>query len=109
MEDDYAHPYCEVQLAAHGAYTRRKMAAEMKFWMSAKAGAGTVLDYIGGRNVLSGGFGTLTPTKRLRTPSSDIGPDTFYKYNLTPRAKWTTPRPRARAGADNAQLCLRGS
>ena len=36
------------------------------WWMSAKAGAGTVPDWCGGRYVLNGGFGTLSPAKRLR-------------------------------------------
>ena len=74
-----AHPFCtfeftddfldmspDVELTAHGALTRRRMAAEMNLWMSAKAEAGTCVDYIGGRHVITGGFGTLAPHKRAR-------------------------------------------
>ena len=39
---------------------------EANFWLSAKAGAGTVIDFIGGRKVLNGGFGCMPPTKQAR-------------------------------------------
>jgi hypothetical protein len=42
------------------------MAKEMNLWMSSKAEAGTCIDYIGGRHLVTGGFGTLAPHKRAR-------------------------------------------
>ena len=42
------------------------MAKEMNLWMSSKAEAGTCIDYIGGRHLITGGFGTLAPHKRAR-------------------------------------------
>ena len=76
---DQAHPFCcfeftddfldltpETNLVAVGARTRRQMAKEMNLWMSSKAEAGTCIDYIGGRHLITGGFGTLAPHKRAR-------------------------------------------
>ena len=74
-----AHPFCTFEftddfldvtpctkLTAVGARVRREMAREMNLWMSAKAEAGSCVDYIGGRHLITGGFGTLAPHKRAR-------------------------------------------
>ena len=44
----------------------RTACRECNYWLSEKACAGTVLDYIGGRLVLNGGFGCISPSKRAR-------------------------------------------
>lgn len=64
--DDFLDHSCDIQLTAHGAVTRRRIAKQLNLWMSSKNEAGTVVDYIGGRHVISGGFGTLSPEKRTR-------------------------------------------
>ena len=64
--DDFLDITPDTQLTATGALIRRKMAKEMNLWMSSKAEAGSCVDYIGGRHVICGGFGTLSPHKRTR-------------------------------------------
>ena len=64
--DDFLDMTPDTALTAVGALTRRKMAKEMNLWMSSKAEAGSCVDYIGGRHVICGGFGTLSPHKRTR-------------------------------------------
>jgi hypothetical protein len=64
--DDFLDITCDIPLTAVGARVRREIAAQINLWMSSKAEAGTCIDYIGGRHLIAGGFGTLAPHKRVR-------------------------------------------
>ena len=64
--DDYEFLYAGPELAAIGTRIWRDMNRQANFWLSTKSGAGTILDFIGGRLVLNGGFGCLSPSKRAR-------------------------------------------
>ena len=64
--DDFRTSYACVRVAAHGQLTLRLMARECNLLMSSKVGCGTVVDTIGGRSVITGGFGCLSPFKRSR-------------------------------------------
>jgi hypothetical protein len=64
--DDYAHVYVGPELFAAGTLIWRTICGKANYWLSAKACAGTVLDYIGGRVALNGGFGCLSPSKHAR-------------------------------------------
>ena len=64
--DDYKFTYVGPELTAAGTLIWRTMCRRANYWLSAKACAGTVLDYIGGREVLNGGFGCLPSTKHSR-------------------------------------------
>ena len=69
--DDFAWIYVgsaepEHDLAAHGTMLWRRQCTRARLIMSDKVGGGTVLDWIGARIVINGGFGTLTPQKRAR-------------------------------------------
>ena len=70
--DDFFDVACAIDLSAHGALTRRQMAKELGLWMSRKTSCGTVVDYIGGRHVLAGGFGTVSPPKRARCVGQSV-------------------------------------
>ena len=64
--DDYEHTFVGPELFAAGSFIWRIMCDKANYWLSAKEGAGTVIDYIGGRLVLNGGYGCLPPTKHAR-------------------------------------------
>ena len=64
--DDYKLEFVGPELLAAGARIWRTECRKANYWLSEKACAGTVLDYIGGRLVLNGGFGCITPSKRAR-------------------------------------------
>ncbi|KOO32751.1 hypothetical protein Ctob_016308 [Chrysochromulina tobinii] len=64
--DDYKLEFVGPELLAAGARLWRTACRECNYWLSEKACAGTVLDYIGGRLVLNGGFGCISPSKRAR-------------------------------------------
>ena len=64
--DDFDHTFIGPELAARGALEFNAMNTEANIRMSDKEGAGTVIDFIGGRTVLNGGFGCLPPAKRAR-------------------------------------------
>jgi hypothetical protein len=64
--DDYILKFVGPELAAAGTLIWIQVCAACNFWLSSKEGAGTVIDYIGGRQVLNGGFGCLPPTKHSR-------------------------------------------
>ena len=64
--DDYKLVFVGPELLAAGARIWRTACRECNYWLSEKACAGTVLDYIGGRLVLNGGFGCVSPSKRAR-------------------------------------------
>ena len=64
--DDYKLMFVGPELLAAGARIWRTACRECNYWLSEKACAGTVLDYIGGRLVLNGGFGCISPSKRAR-------------------------------------------
>ena len=70
--DDFWDLACEPELCAHGALTRRRLAAEINLWMSSKASCGTSGDYIGARSCLTGGFGTATIEKRGRCVADSL-------------------------------------
>lgn len=48
------------------------MCNKANYWLSEKAGAGTVVDFIGGRLVLNGGFGCLSPSKHARAVADSM-------------------------------------
>ena len=54
------------ELTTKGGELWRTQMNEMNVWMSAKVGAGTVIDSIGGRFVLNGGYSCLVPNKKTR-------------------------------------------
>ena len=64
--DDFKIDFVSGELAAAGARIWRQMNKKANFWLSPKCGAGTVIDFIGGRQVLNGGFGCLSANKRAR-------------------------------------------
>ena len=64
--DDYEHVYVGPELTAAGARIWRAICGKCNYWLSTKSGAGTVFDYIGGRIVLNGGFGCMSPSKSAR-------------------------------------------
>ena len=66
--DDYFFKCISPELAAKGAALWQSMTRRGRIRMCSgrKKGLGTVIDAIGARNVLSGGFGTLIPAKRMR-------------------------------------------
>jgi hypothetical protein len=70
--DDYKLDFLGPELLAAGSLIWRSMCREGNYWLSAKACAGTVVDYIGGRLVLNGGFGCLSPTKHARAVSNSM-------------------------------------
>ena len=66
--DDYQFHFVSPSLAAKGAVLWNDMTdrGRIRMCSGVKKGLGTVVDGIGARNVLSGGFGTLLPAKRMR-------------------------------------------
>ena len=64
--DDYQLTFVGPELAAVGTMIWRRINKSCNFWLSTKCGAGTVIDYIGGRMVLNGGFGCLPMGKQAR-------------------------------------------
>ena len=64
--DDFKFEFVGPELLAAGALIWRTACGKANFWLSEKAGVGTVLDYIGGRLILNGGFGCISPSKRAR-------------------------------------------
>jgi 8-oxo-dGTP pyrophosphatase MutT (NUDIX family) len=64
--DDIFQNYIGTEMAAMGVYLLRRQCNNARLRMSSKVGAGTVIDYVGARHMLSGGFGCLTPVKRAR-------------------------------------------
>ena len=70
--DDYYFAYVGPELAAAGTRLWRDIASKTNFWLSTKSGAGTVIDFIGGRLVLNGGFGCLPPSKHARAVADTI-------------------------------------
>ena len=64
--DDYAIKYVGPELSSVGTSIWRSCNRKANYWLSAKCGAGTVIDFIGGREVLNGGFGCMPPTKHTR-------------------------------------------
>lgn len=64
--DDYKFTYVGPELTAEGTAIWRRLCKQSNYWLSAKSGAGTVVDFIGGREVLNGGFGCLPPSKHAR-------------------------------------------
>ena len=70
--DDYTFAYLSADLAAQGTAEWHALNKEARVEMAAidKKGGGTVVDCIGARHVLSGGFGTVTPAKRARVLSA---------------------------------------
>ena len=65
--DDFKFTYCGAELGAEGTFLWRQQCSEAKLNMSSKVGGGTVVDYVGARYVLNGGFGCVVPSKRDRT------------------------------------------
>ena len=73
--DDYKFAYVGPELLAVGTLIWRTMCKRANYWLSAKANAGTVLDYIGGREILNGGYGCVNPSKHARAiADSTAGP-----------------------------------
>ena len=70
--DDYYIAYIDEELTAVGTLIWRTACKQANYWLSAKAGAGTIVDYIGGRLVLNGGFGCLPPTKHARAVADSM-------------------------------------
>ena len=64
--DNFNITFCASDLAASGTYVWRLMNGEAKIQLQPHVAYGTCNDWIGGRYVLNGGFGCLTPTKRER-------------------------------------------
>ena len=64
--DDYEMVFLGPELTAVGAMLWRRIGKVTGFELSQKSGAGTVIDYIGGRLVLNGGFGCMPPSKQAR-------------------------------------------
>jgi hypothetical protein len=66
--DDFQFHFISPELMAPGmaAWHDHNVDGGVEMCKIAKKGAGTVIDAIGARNVLNGGFGVLTQTKRLR-------------------------------------------
>ena len=48
------------------------MCNKANYWLSEKASEGTVIDFIGGRLVLNGGFGCLSPSKHARAVADSM-------------------------------------
>ena len=70
--DDYEFEFVGPDLFAAGARTWIDMCAKANYWLSDKASAGTVVDFIGGRLVLNGGFGCLSPSKHARAIADSL-------------------------------------
>ena len=64
--DNFDFTFCASDLAAIGTYVWRRMNERAKIELQANIIYGTCSDWIGGRFVLQGGFGCLTPSKRAR-------------------------------------------
>ena len=64
--DDIVFAFVGIDLAVAGLHLWTAQCASTNVWMSQKKGCGTVIDWIGGRYVLSAGWGCLTPAKRAR-------------------------------------------
>ena len=69
--DDFQFHYVGPELMAAGTLVWHELNSEALVEMCEihKKGAGTIIDAIGARNVLNGGFGVLTQSKRLRVIS----------------------------------------
>ena len=74
--DDFEFMYASPTLAAQGTRIWRDMNVKANFWLSDKSNAGTVMDVIGGRMVLNGGFGCLSPSKSARARHDTLGQTT---------------------------------
>ena len=70
--DDYEFEFVGPELFAAGARIWTDMCGKANYWLSEKAGAGTVIDFIGGRLVLNGGFGCLAPSKHARAVADSM-------------------------------------
>ena len=70
--DDYEFEFVGPELFAAGARIWIGMCDKANYWLSEKAGAGTVVDFIGGRLVLNGGFGCLSPSKHARAVADSM-------------------------------------
>jgi hypothetical protein len=64
--DDFDFFFPCTQLNAVGLKIWRQQVNDQNVWMSQKVGAGTIIDSIGGRFVLNGGFSCLVPNKKTR-------------------------------------------
>ena len=64
--DNFDATFCSSQLAAEATKIWRMMNGEANMIMQPHLSYGTCNDFIGGRYVLTGGFGCITPTKRQR-------------------------------------------
>ena len=70
--DDYEFEFVGPELFAAGARIWIDMCHKANYWLSEKASAGTVIDFIGGRLVLNGGFGCLSPSKHARAVADSM-------------------------------------
>eukprot|EP00900_Chrysochromulina_parva_P014812 jgi/Chrpa1/23331/Chrysochromulina_OHIO_Genome00028025-RA len=70
--DDYEFEFVGPELFAAGARIWDDTCAKANYWLSEKASAGTVIDFIGGRLVLNGGFGCLSPSKHARAVTDSM-------------------------------------
>ena len=70
--DDFKYTCLGAELLVAGIVIWRMMCKRANFWLSDKAGAGTVFDYIGGRLVLNGGYGCLPPSKHARAIADTV-------------------------------------
>ena len=75
---------------AAGARIWDDTCAKANYWLSEKASAGTVIDFIGGRLVLNGGFGCLSPSKHARAVTDSM---TVCAGAITREAVSYTPLP----------------
>jgi hypothetical protein len=64
--DNFDFTFCASDLAAAATYIWRTMNGEANMRMQPHVAYGTCTDWIGGRYVLTGGFGCVTPSKRER-------------------------------------------
>jgi hypothetical protein len=64
--DDIIFYFVGVDMAVAGLHLWTRQCHEVNLWMSTKKSCGTVVDWIGGRYVLTAGFGCLSPAKRAR-------------------------------------------
>ena len=66
------------------------MCNKANYWLSEKASEGTVIDFIGGRLVLNGGFGCLSPSKHARAVADCRWPSAGAQSPAKPSSH-TTP------------------
>ena len=64
--DDIFQIYLGAELGAMGVFLFRRQCSRARLRMSSKVGGGTIIDWVGARHVLNGGFGCLAPVKRAR-------------------------------------------